>query len=66
LQTALVQSPGALQRWPAAQRAEHAAPPQSTPLSSWFEMPSVHVAVWHTLPVQCLLLQSPFAPQPAA
>jgi hypothetical protein len=34
LQTWLVQSPGALQACPVAQRAGHAAPPQSIPVSS--------------------------------
>jgi hypothetical protein len=66
LQTALAQSPGALHRWPGAQRAGHAAPPQSIPVSSWFETPSAQVAGWHTLPAQRLLLQSVFAAQPPA
>jgi hypothetical protein len=66
LQTALEQSLGTLHRCPAAQRAGQAAPPQSIPVSSWFETPSVQVAGWQTLPVHRLLLQSVFAAQPAA
>ena len=44
LHTLLWQSPGAPHTCPAPQRAAHAAPPQSTPVSSWLDTPSVQVA----------------------
>jgi hypothetical protein len=66
LQTLLAQSPAAPQGCPVAQRDEHAAPPQSIPVSSWLEMPSVHVGARQTWFAQCFPAQSLFVSQAAA
>ena len=62
MQIPLPQSPLYVQVWPGLHVGPQFGPPQSMSVSRLFKMPSAQLGGggWQTLPVQTMLLQSPF------